>query len=143
MGWRYQVTVTNVGRMQGIAGSHHPQWLDALHRAHAGVEDRVRTNKAMDLGKLPSQSGTINTGWIVAANLAADLDAWTRLLDLHDIDDLTGAEPAILRYRLWQLPAKLTPHARRCTLAISRDWPWRQAFLTCWNRLTTLPPAPA
>ncbi|MFL6054373.1 MAG: hypothetical protein ACJ72W_15855 [Actinoallomurus sp.] len=79
-GWRYQIIATNIGRMWGIAGSHQPQWLDCLHRAHAGVEDRVRTNKAMGLSKLPSQSWTVNTGWILAANLAADIDAWTRLL---------------------------------------------------------------
>ncbi|MDM4723538.1 hypothetical protein QTQ03_29645 [Micromonospora sp. WMMA1363] len=32
-----------------MAGSHQPQWLDVLHRSHAGVEDQVRTNKAMGL----------------------------------------------------------------------------------------------
>jgi hypothetical protein len=142
-GWRYQIIATNIHHMWGIGGSHHPQWLDVLHRAHAGVEDRVRTNKAMGLGKLPSSAWATNCGWVLAANLAADLDAWTRLLGLHDIDDLADAEPATLRYRLLHLPAKLTRHARRRWLAISRDWPWREAFLTCWNRLTTLPPAPA
>jgi hypothetical protein len=141
-GWRYQIIATNIGRMWGIAGSHHPQWLDVLHRAHAGVEDRVRTNKTMGLGKLPSSTWATNRGWVLAANLAADLDAWTRLLGLHDIDDLADAEPATLRYRLLHLPAKLTRHARRRTLAISRDWPWKEAFLICWNHLTTLPPAP-
>jgi hypothetical protein len=142
-GWRYQIIATNIGRMWGIAGSHQPQWLDVLHRAHAGVEDRVRTNKAMGLRNLPSKSWTTNSGWILAANLAADLDAWTRLLGLHDADDLAGAEPDTLRYRLWHLPAKLTSHARRRWLKISPDWPWTKAFLTCWDRLTALPPAPA
>jgi hypothetical protein len=85
-GWRYQIIATNTHHMWGIAGSHHPQWLDVLHRAH--------TNKTMGLRKLPSSAWTTNCGWVVAANLAADLDAWTRLLGLHDIDDLTDAEPA-------------------------------------------------
>jgi hypothetical protein len=142
-GWRYQIVATNIAHMWGIAGSHQPQWLDVLHRAHAVVEDRVRTNKAMGLRNLPSKSWTTNTGWILAANLAADLDAWTRLLGLHHIEDLADAEPDTLRYRLWHLPAKLTSHARHRCLKISRDWPWREAFLTCWNRLTALPPAPA
>lgn len=142
-GWRYQIIATNISRMWDIGGSHQPQWLDALHRAHAGVEDRVRTNKNIGLSKLPSSAWMTNCGWILAANLAADLDAWTRLLGLHDIDDLADAEPDTLRYRLLHLPAKLTHHARRRRLSISRDWPWHEAFLTCWNRLTTLPPAPA
>jgi Transposase DDE domain group 1 len=141
-GWRYQILATNIRHMWGIAGSHQPQWLDVLHRAHAQVEDRVRTNKAMGLRNLPSKSWTTNCGWVLAANLAADLDAWTRLLCLHDSGDLADAEPDTLRYRLWHLPAKLTRHARRRWLKISRGWPWREAFLTCWNRLTALPPAP-
>ena len=115
------------------------QWLDVLHRAHAGVEDRVRTNKALGLGKLPSKSWEVNCGWVLAANLAADLDAWTRLLGLHDSDDLADAEPGTLRYRLLHLPGRLTRHARTRTLAIAADWPWAKAFTTCWDRLTSLP----
>jgi len=48
-GWRYTIVATNITRIWGVAGSHHPQWIDALHRSHATVEDRVRTNKAMGL----------------------------------------------------------------------------------------------
>ncbi|HKT00124.1 MAG TPA: IS1380 family transposase, partial [Rugosimonospora sp.] len=77
-GWRYAIVATNITRMWGIAGSHHPQWIDAVHRSHATVEDRVRTNKAMGLHNLPSKSWTVNRGWVLAANLAADISAWTR-----------------------------------------------------------------
>lgn len=138
-GWRYQVTATNIHRMWGIAGSHHPQWLDALHRSHATVEDRVRTDKVMGLGNLPSQSWEVNRGWVLAANLAGDLDAWTRLLGLYDDPELAKAEPDTLRYRLWHLPARLSRHAHRRWLKISRTWPWRTAFLTCWQHLSALP----
>jgi hypothetical protein len=109
-----------------------------LHRAHAGVEDRVRTNKAMRLRRLPSHDWTINRGWVPAANLACDLAAWTRLLGLHDQPDLAHAEPDTLRYRL-HLPARLTCHARRRWLNISSSWAWREAFTTCWQRLCQLP----
>jgi Transposase DDE domain group 1 len=142
-GWRYQVVATDITRLWGIGGSHQPQWLDVLHRAHAGVEDRVRTNKAMGLRNLPSSCRQTNCGWVLAANLAADLDAWIRLLGLHDIEDLADAEPGTLRYRLPHLPARLSRHARRRWLKISEDRPWRDAFPTCWERLTALPPAPA
>lgn len=37
----------------GSGWSHHVQFIDVLHRSHAGVEDRVRTNKAMGLRNLP------------------------------------------------------------------------------------------
>jgi hypothetical protein len=55
----------------------------------------------------------VRLGWVLAANLAADLDAWTRLLGLHDDPELTHAEPATLRFCLWRLPARLVSHARR------------------------------
>ena len=71
----------------------------------------MRTSKAMDLRHLPSKTWTLNLGWVLAANLPADLDAWTRPLGLHDDPELTHAEPATLRYCLWHLPARLVSHA--------------------------------
>lgn len=35
-------------------------------------------------------------------------------------------------------PARLAAHARQRTLALSPDWPWTGAFITCWNRLHAL-----
>jgi hypothetical protein len=119
-GWRYAIVATNITRIPGVAGSHQPQWLDVLHR--------VRTGKAMGLRRLPSHDWTVNRGWVLASNLACDLDAWTRLLGLHDQTDLAHAEPDTLRYRLWHLPARLASHARRRWLAIPSSWPWREAF---------------
>jgi hypothetical protein len=138
-GWRYSVTATNIRHMWGITGSHQIQFLDALHRDHAEVEDCIRTGKAMGLHNLPSQSWQINTGWMLAANLAADLDAWLRLLTLHDSKDLAGAEPDTMRFRLYHLPARLAKHARRRYLRIERTWPWASAFTTSWRRLIQLP----
>jgi hypothetical protein len=134
-GWRYAIVATNINRIHQVPGSHHPQFLDVLHRAHAGVEDRVRTNKAMGLRNLPSKSWTVNRGWVLTCNIAADLAAWTRLLGLHDQPDLAHAEPDTLRYRLLHLPAKLATHARRRTLSIPDTWPWAEAFQLCWRRL--------
>jgi hypothetical protein len=110
-----------------------------LHREHAVVEDRVRTNKAMGLRNLPSKTWQVNKGWVMAANIAADLDAWCRLLGLYDREDLKDAEPDTLRYRLWSLPARLVRHARKRVLKISATWPWKEAFTTCWQRLCALP----
>ncbi|WP_406724580.1 transposase [Streptomyces sp. GD-15H] len=136
--------------MWGSAGSHQIQFLDALHRDHAEVEDRIRTGKAMGLHNLPSQSWQVNTGWMLAANLATDLDAWLRLLTLHDREDLADAEPATMLpqppaggtpIRLYHLPARLARHARRRFLRIERTWPWATAFTTSWSRITQLPVA--
>jgi hypothetical protein len=144
-GWRYSIIVTNIpaaGGIPGVPGSHHAQFTDVLHREHAVVEDRVRTAKAMGLRNLPSKTWVVNCGWVLAASIAADLSAWCRLLGLHDCDDLKDAEPETLRYRLLSLPARLVRHARARVLKISRTWPWKDAFLACWQRLRALP-APA
>ena len=140
-GWRYSIIVTNIPAtgIKDVPGTHHPQFIDVLHREHAVVEDRVRTNKALGLRNLPSKTWPVNCGWVLAANIAADLDAWCRLLGLHDQADLKDAEPDTLRFRLWHLPARLTRHARKRVLKISRAWPWKEAFLTCWQRLCALP----
>jgi Transposase DDE domain group 1 len=144
-GWRYSITCTNIpdNGIAGVPGSHHPQYIDVAHREHAVVETGgVRTAKAMGLRNLPSKNWQVNVGWIIAANIAADLTAWTRLLGCHDDDGLRDADPDTLRYRIWHIPARLARHARQRTLAISPDWPWQGAFLTCWQRLCALP-APA
>ena len=39
----------------------------------------------------------------------------------------------------WHIPARLVRHARKRILKISPDWPWKDAFLTCWQRLCDLP----
>lgn len=139
-GFKYSITCTNIGPcgMRRVPGSGHAQFIDVLHRDHAEVEDRVRTAKAMGLRNLPSKTWNINLGWVLAACLATDLHAWTRLLGLHDTD-LARADPGTLRYCLWHLPARLVSHARQRTLKISSTWPWKDAFLTCWQRLSTLP----
>ena len=144
-GWRYSIIVTNIPAARGIPGvpgSHHAQFIDVLHRQHAVVEDGVRAAKSMGLRNLPSKTWLVNCGWVLAANLAADLAAWCRLLGLYDCDDLKDAEPDTLRYRLLSLPARLVRHARARVLKISRTWPWKEAFLACWQRLCALP-APA
>jgi hypothetical protein len=144
-GWRYSIICTNIPGtgIGGVPGSHHPQFIDVLHREHAVVETGgVRTAKAMGLRNLPSKAWRVNKGWVLAANIAADLSAWSRLLGFHDRDDLKDAEPDTLRYRVWHIPARLVHHARQRVLKISTDWPWKEAFLTCWQRLCALP-APA
>ncbi|MEV0235529.1 hypothetical protein [Nonomuraea sp. NPDC050786] len=75
--------------MWDIAGSHHPQWLDAPARAHAVVEDRVRAEPdtmRYRLYHLPARLTTharrhlrIDRTWPRAQAFAL---AWQRLTDL-------------------------------------------------------------
>ncbi|MFR9800634.1 IS1380 family transposase [Streptomyces sp. MS06] len=141
-GWRYQIVATNIPDHRGLSGvpaSGQVWFVDALYRDHAEVEDRVKAIKRVGLGLLPSKSWQINTAWVLAATIAADIDAWTRLLLLHDEPELAIAEPQTIRAKLYHLPARLTSHARTRTLHLDRTWPWSAAFTTAWNHTTNLP----
>ncbi len=52
-GWRYQLLAANTA-------GRRLDFVEARHRAHARVEDRVRTGKATGLDHLPSTSMAIN-----------------------------------------------------------------------------------
>lgn len=51
--------------------------LEARHRAHARVEDRIRNAKDTGLGRFPSRQFNLNAAWLELSLLAADLIAWT------------------------------------------------------------------
>jgi hypothetical protein len=111
-GWRYQLFATNTGRGQ-------PDFLEARHRSHARVEDRIRCGKTTGLGHLPSTSMAINQAWCVAATIATDLLCWLRLLCLDPA--LADAEPKTLRYRLLHTAARLVRGQRKRKIKNPRD----------------------
>lgn len=73
--WRYQAFVTNT--TAGQVG-----FLEARHRAHTRVEDRIRVAKDTGLSRFPSREYGINTAWLTVVTIAADLTAWLRLIAL-------------------------------------------------------------
>jgi hypothetical protein len=138
-GWRYSLWVTNLPpTVRGWRGQL--AYLDAAHRVHARVEDRIRTGKDCGLGHFPSQSLTANSAWLTASLLAAGLLAWLQHLALDG--DLAKAEPKTLRYRILHTAARLTRGQRRRHLAIPATWPWATAITTAWTRICALPHAP-
>jgi hypothetical protein len=48
-------------------------FLDARHRAHARVEDRIRCGTDTGLGRFPSRTFAINAAWLTATMIAVDL----------------------------------------------------------------------
>jgi hypothetical protein len=142
-GWRYQLTVTNINDLgHGVPGSHHVYFLDTLHRQHAVVEDRVRTEKATGTRNLPFHGYERNKAWLLAANMACDLLAYLQLLGLEPASGLAVAEPETLRATILHIPARLTSHARRHILKIEQTWPWAKSVVEVWERLGAIP-APA
>lgn len=142
-GWRYQLIVTNIEDLgRSVPGSHHVHFLDTLHRQHAVVEDRVRTEKATGIRTLPFHGYERNKAWLLAANLACDLLAYLQLLGLEPESELAAAEPETLRATILHIPARLTSHARKRILKIEQSWPWAGAAVEAWERLGVIP-APA
>ncbi|MEV6056474.1 hypothetical protein [Streptomyces sp. NPDC052107] len=118
-GWHYQIVATNIPahqRLSGVPGSGQVWFVDALYRDHAEVEDRVKAIKRVGLGLLPSKSWQLNVAWVPATTIATDLDAWTRLLLLHDEPELTAAQPETIaggRHGVRPRQVGLHPASRR------------------------------
>lgn len=131
-GWRHQVFATDTPHCGGSI-----QFLEARHRAHARVEDRIRNGKDTGFGRFPSRVFAINAAWLELALCAIDLLAWAQLL-LFD-RELACCEPKRLRYRILHTAARLTRSGRRRWLRINRHWPWANQFAAAFTRLTALP----
>ena len=129
-GWRYQAVATDTTTGQ-LA------WLEARHRAHARVENKIRNIKQAGIGRFPSREFQINQTWLQLALVAADLIAWTQTTLLTG--ELAKAEPKTLRYRLLHVAARITRGQRRCWLRIQRSWPWAHDLAAAFSRLTALP----
>jgi hypothetical protein len=132
-GWRYTAFATDTAI--GVGGPL--AFLDARHRAHARVEDRIRTAKDTGLEHFPSRAFAINAAWLAVVMLAVDLIAWTQHLLLDGA--LAAAEPKTLRYRLLHVAARLTRGQRRLWLRIQQSWPWAHDLAEAFTRLQALP----
>jgi hypothetical protein len=131
-GWRYQciATDTTAGQLA---------FLDARHRAHARVEDRIRCGKDTGLGRFPSRAFAINAAWLTTVMIAVDLLAWTQTMLLHDQPALVRAEPKTLRYRLLHAAARLVRGGRRLRLRLDTNWPWAAQLAAAFTRCAALP----
>lgn len=129
-GWRYQAFATNTATGQ-------LPFLEARHRAHARVEDRIRHAKDSGLRRFPSREYKINQVWVQLVAVAADLTAWLRLLALTG--DLAAAEPKLLRYRMLHVPARLTRGGRRRHLRLPSTWPWVDQIVAAFTNIAAIP----
>jgi hypothetical protein len=84
------------GGIDGVPGSHHPQYIDVAHREHAVVETGgVRTAKAMGCGT--SKSWQVNWAGSSPRTSPPTSPPGPRLLGFCDCEDLREAEPDTLR----------------------------------------------
>lgn len=112
-------------------------YLEARHRGHARVEDRIRTGKDTGMAKLPFRDYQMNAVWLELSLIAQDLLAHTKALTLDG--ELASCEPKRLRYRLLHVAARLAFHARQARLGLDRTWPWADQLAQAFARLAALP----
>jgi hypothetical protein len=129
-GHRFQVFITN-------QPDPDPAALEARHRPHAHVEDRIRCAKATGLRNLPFTDFGANDAWLTLVMVAQTLVCWAQALRLEG--DLKLAEPKTLRYRLWHTAGRITRHARRLIVHLDRAWPWASDLVAAFTRLRALP----
>jgi hypothetical protein len=130
-GMRHQVFHTDTPYGQGSG-----QLLEVRHRAHARVEDCMRSGRTTGFGRFPSRHFTINQTWLELSLAAVDPLAWTRMLLLEG--ELAAAEPKKLRYRFLHAAARITRGGRRLQLRIAATWPWRHPRASAFARLAAL-----
>ena len=88
-------------------------YLEAVHRAHARVEDRIRCSKQCGLTNFPFHAFAANEVWLELVLMAGDIIAWAQNLLLPP-----GAarrwEPKRLRYCLLHVAGRISRSGRRC-----------------------------
>jgi hypothetical protein len=130
-GRRYQLIAVN-------ARTGQLAWLDARHRSHVHVEDDVKQAKAIGLNRWPSRHWKVNVAWITVVAMAASLLAAFRHLGLPD-GDLRKASIKSLRFRLFEVPGRITYGQRKTWLHLPADWPWTPDLTASWQTIKTLP----
>jgi hypothetical protein len=111
--------------------------LEARHRAHARVEDRIRCGKDTGIGRFPSRLFALNAAWLELALTGIDLLAWTQHLLLDG--DLAKCEPKALRYRLLHAAARITRGQRKIFVRLAEHWHWARDLAAAFARLALIP----
>lgn len=111
-------------------------YLEARHRGHARVEDRIKDARECGLAKFPCYRFDHNQAWLMAVLIACDLMAWTKRLCLDS--EMAIAAPKRLRYCLLHVAATLARHARRLTMRLQESWPWSIELAAGFDRLRAL-----
>jgi len=125
-GYRFQVFITDQTEADITK-------LELRHRAHAGVENRIRAAKDTGLENFPFHHFLSNCVWLELVLAAQDLIAFFQRLCLRG--EARDWEPKALRYRLFHTAARLAHSGRRLILRLQRSWPWTPMLHYAFKRL--------
>jgi hypothetical protein len=110
--------------------------LEAEHRQHAVVENRIRELKYdLGLNHLPSGRFAANAVWLALNALAHNLAHWLARLSLRT----PRATVKTLRRWLFSMPGRLVRSGRRLSLRLPGYWRWARQFRTALDRLCLTP----
>ncbi|MCX4850410.1 IS1380 family transposase [Streptomyces sp. NBC_00893] len=109
------------------------------HRHHAVVEQVIADSKASALAHLPSGHFHANAAWLALWAMTYNLlrSAGSLASAFH-----AKATTATMRTHLVQVPARIARSARRVTLHLPHNWPWRDAWTHLFDTVHR-PPEPA
>jgi hypothetical protein len=124
--WRYHAffTTSRFDHLDTVA-------VDKIHRGHAIIEQVHADLKNSALAHLPSGRFTANAAWLVLAVIAFNL---TRAAATLTGPKLAKATTGTIRRTLIDVPARTATSARQLMLHLPINWPWRQAWMTWFNR---------
>jgi hypothetical protein len=127
--WRYHAffTDTTVELVQA----------EQQHREHAIIEQVNADVKDSALAHMPSGVFTANAAWLAMAAIAHNLTrAAGALASLFH----TRARTATIRRQLINIPARAARRARRTTMHLPTNWPYRHAFEALFTATHAPPP---
>jgi Transposase DDE domain group 1 len=112
-------------------------YLEARHRGHARVEDRIRNAKQTGLANFPCHDFDNNAAWLAVVLMACDLIVWTQQLTLRG--EMAKAEPKRLRYCLLHAAGRIASSGRRTRLRLQANWAWSKDLAAAFAKLEQLP----
>ena len=110
--------------------------IEADHRRHAVVEQRIAELKSAGLAHLPSGKFMANAAWLVLSVMAHNL---ARAVGRLAGPDLEKATAATLQRRIFTVPGRLVHSGRRRHLRLPASWPWASAIAQALTTIQAIP----
>ena len=126
--WDYHAFVTNrPGELVEV---------EADHRRHAVVEQRIAELKSAGLAHLPSGKFMANAAWLALAVMAHNLG---RAVGRLAGPDLEKATVGTLQRQIFTVPGRLVHSGRRRHLRLPASWPWASAIARALTTIQAIP----
>ena len=110
--------------------------IEADHRRHAVVEQRIAELKSAALAHLPSGKFMANAAWLALAVMAHNI---ARAVGRLAGPDLEKATASTLQRRVFTVPGRLVHSRRRRHLRLPASWPWASAIAQALTTIQAIP----